>query len=142
MKNNVIYKGYKIRVRCLDWEQINTLDRYWKTFTNYIQTEKIIGLGMNWTDNYLYFDYCLGVINDDDTLNKIKKIDFSNTKFNVEYIELDLPNLNEWETFKGKDSETKEIYENQIDCYNRDYDYELEYIDSKGNIEIKIHFIN
>lgn len=73
---------------------------------------------------------------------KIKEIDFSNTEFNVEYIELNLPNLNEWKTFKGKDIEIREIYENQIDCYNKDYDYELEYIDSKGNIEIKIHFIN
>ena len=50
--------------------------------------------------------------------------------------------MNEWKTFKGKDIEIREIYENQIDCYNKDYDYELEYIDSKGNIEIKIHFIN
>lgn len=138
----MIYKGYKIRVRCLDWEQINTLDRYWKTFTNFIENEKIIGLGMNWSDDYLYFDYAIGVINDDNTLNKIQNIDFSNTDFNMEYIELNLPDLNEWKTFKGKDSKVKEIYENQVDCYNRDYDYELEYIDSKGNIEIKIHFIN
>lgn len=138
----MIYKGYKIRVRCLEWEQINTLNRYWKTFTNFIENEKIIGLGMNWSDDYLYFDYAIGVINDANTLNKIQNIDFSNTDFNMEYIELNLPDLNEWKTFKGKDSEVKEIYENQVDCYNRDYDYELEYIDSKGNIEIKVHFIN
>lgn len=142
MKSNILYKGYKIKVRCLDWEQINTLNSYWQTFTSFIEIEKIIGLGMNWSDDYLYFDYCLGVINDENTFNKMQNIDFSNTDFNVEYIELNLPNLSEWKTFKGKDSKIKEIYENQIDCYNRSYDYELEYIDSKGNIEIKIHFLN
>lgn len=97
---------------------------------------------MNWTDDYLYFDYAIGVIDDDETFNQIQNLDFSNTNFNVEYIELSLPNLNEWETFKGKNREIREIYENQIDCYNRDYNYELERTDSKGNIEIKIHFIN
>lgn len=140
--NAIIFKGYKIRVKCLDWEQVNTLDKYWKTFTKYIKNEKIIGLGMNWSEDYLNFDYAIGVIEDEDTLNKIKSLDFSNTDFNVEYIELKLPSLNEWETFKGKDSKIKEIYEDQIDCYNRSYDYELEFIDSKGNIEIKIHFID
>jgi uncharacterized protein len=33
-----------------------------------IDPSKIIGLGMNWTDDYLYFDYVLGVINDENTL--------------------------------------------------------------------------
>ena len=140
--SSITFKGYKIRVRCLDWEQVNTIGKYWKTLTDHIKNEKIIGLGMNWSEDYLHFDYAIGVIDDEDTLNNIKKIDFSNTDFNVEYIELNLPSLNEWETFMGKDSEIKKIYEDQIDCYNRSYDYELEYIDSKGNIEIKIHFID
>ena len=69
MKNNVIYKGYKIRVRCLDWEQINTLDRYWKTFTNFIETiieNKEYGkLGKITKEKaYIYekiFDYYTGV---------------------------------------------------------------------------------
>ena len=136
----MIYKGYKIRVRCIDWEQINTLDKYWNIFTSCIESEKIIGLGMNWSEDYLYFDYAWGVIDDEDTLNKIKPIDFSNTDFNVDYIEIDLPDLDKWENFKGKEKDLKQIYEKEIDCYKRPYDYELEYIDGKGNIEIKIHF--
>lgn len=138
----MIYKGYKIRVRCIEWEQVKVLDNYWNLFTSHIPFEKIIGLGMNWTDNYLYFDYALGVIDDEEILNILKNIDFSNTDFNVDYIEINLPDFKEWESFKGKEKDLKEIYEKEIDCYNRPYDYELEYIDGKGNIEIKIHFIN
>ena len=136
----MLYKGYKIRVRCIEWEQIKTLDKYWNIFISCVESEKIIGLGMNWSEDYLYFDYALGVIDDYDTLNKITTIDFSNTEFDVEYIEINLPDLKEWETFRGKEKNLKQIYEKDIDCYERPYDYELEYIDSKGNIEIKIHF--
>jgi len=139
---SVIYKGYKIRVRCIDWEQIKTIDQYWKLFTDSIASEKIIGLGMNWSDDYLYFDYAVGIINDEETFNKIQSVACSNQDFKAQYVELDLPNLNKWSVYKGKDSQVKEIYENQIDCYNREYDYELEYIDSAGNIEIKIHYID
>ncbi len=138
----MIYKGYKIRVRCIDWEQIDLLDRYWKLFTSYVESEKLIGLGMNWAEDYLYFDYALGVINDEDTLNKIKSIDLSETEFDMSYIEIRLPNLDEWETFKGKAKDLKQLYEKEIDCYEKAYNYELEYIDSKGNLEIKIHYIN
>lgn len=136
----MIYKGYKIRVRCIDWEQVKVLDKYWNIFTNCVPSETIIGLGMNWTDDYLYFDYALGVIDDEETLNKIKLIDFSDKGFDTEYFEINLPEFSEWETFKGKASNLKEIYEKDIDCYKKPYDYELEYIDSKGNIEIKIHY--
>lgn len=136
----MIYKGYKIRVRCINWEQVDLLDRYWMLFTSYVESEKLIGLGMNWTEDYLYFDYALGVIDDEDTLNKIKSIDLSETKFDMNYIEINLPNLEEWETFKGKEKDLKQIYENKIDCYNKPYNYELEYIDGKGNLEIKIHY--
>ena len=68
----MIYKGYKIKVKCLEWEQVNLIGEYWNFFTSYIESKKLIGLGMNWTENYLYFDYALGVIDDEDTLNKIK----------------------------------------------------------------------
>lgn len=136
----MIYKGYKIRVRCVDWEQVDLLDRYWKLFTSYVESEKLIGLGMNWTEDYLYFDYALGVIDDEDTLNKIKSIDLSETEFDINYIEISLPSFEEWKTFKGKEKYLKQIYENKIDCYNKPYNYELEYIDGKGNLEIKIHY--
>lgn len=138
----MIYKGYKIRVRCIDWEQIDILDKYWSIFTSHIASDKLIGLGMNWTNDYLYFDYALGVIDDEITLNEIKSIDFSNTNFDIDYIEISLPNIEEWEAFKGKEKDLVKIYEKDIDCYNKSYDYELEYIDGKGNLEIKIHFIN
>ncbi len=137
---NMIYKGYKIRVRCIGWEQIDVLDKYWGLFTSYIASEKLIGLGMNWTSDYLYFDYALGVIDDEITLDKIKSIDFSKLDFDIDYIEINLPNFDKWQTFKGKEKDLIQIYEKDIDCYNRPYDYELEYIDGKGNLEIKIHF--
>lgn len=138
----MIYKGYKIRVRCIDWEQVNILDQYWNIFTSYLDYANIIGLGMNWTDDYLYFDYALGTIDDEETLDKIKNIDFSNTDFAVEYIEIVLPNWEEWVSFKGQEKDLKEIYEKEVDCYKKPYDYELEYIDGQGNIEIKIHYID
>lgn len=137
----MIYKGYKIKVRCIDWEQVKILDKYWSVFTKYVNSKDIIGLGMNWTDNYLYFDYALGVINNEKVLENLKNIDFSNTGFDVEYIEVNLPNLNEWKSFKGKEKDLIQIYENEIDCYNIPYDYELEYINN-DDIEIKIHFID
>ncbi len=136
----MIYKGYKIRVRCIDWEQIEVLNKYWRYVSSHINIEKIVGLGMNWTDDYLYFDYALGVIDDETTLKKLKSIDFSKADFNVEYIEIELPNIEEWESFKGKNSNIKQIYENDVNCYEKSYDYELEYIDSRKNIEIKIHY--
>lgn len=137
----MFYKGYKIRVRCIDWEQINILDKYWQLFTSYVESKKLIGLGMNWSQDYLYFEYAIGIINDEETLNKIKSIDFSGTSFNVDYVEINLPALNEWESFKGRENDLKQIYEIEIDCYEKIYDYELEYIDGKGNIEIKIHYL-
>ncbi|MCM1052796.1 MAG: hypothetical protein NC483_02295 [Ruminococcus sp.] len=138
----MIYKGYKITVRCINWEQIDTLDKYLALFTPYASKEKLIGLGMNWTKDYLYFDYAVGVINNEEILKKLKNIDFSNTQFKPEYIEINLPELKTWEKFKGKEKDLKDIYEQVVKCYERPYDYELEYIDGKGNIEIKIHYIN
>ncbi len=135
----MIYKGYKTRVRCIDWEQVDVLGKFWDTATSILDNEKIVGLGMNWTENY--FDYALGVIDDEDTLQKLKSIDFSKNGLDVCYIEVDLPKIEEWEIFKGKEQNLKEIYEKEIDCYNRKYDYELEYIDGNKNIEIKIHFL-
>lgn len=134
------FKGYKITIRCLDWEQVDTIDNYWHLFAKHIDRKNIVGLGFNWSDDKLYFDYAIGVISDEETLKELTKIDFTNTNIKPEYIELDLPGLNEWMTFKGKDYEVKTIYEVEIDSKSKDYDYELEYIDGKGNIEIKIHF--
>lgn len=138
----MLYKGYKIRVRCIEWEQVKVLGEYWDTITSYVDTKKIIGLGMNWTEDNLYFDYALGVIEDEETLRRLKSIHFEDTNFDTTYVEINLPDFMEWENFKGKDYNIKQIYEDDIDCYNKKYDYELEYIDGNGNIEIKIHFID
>ena len=96
---------------------------------------------MNWSDDFKYFDYALGVINDEETLDILKQIDFSKSGFCVEYFEILLQEEKYWETFKGKDKDVKEIYETKIDCYKKKYKYELEYMDNKGNIEIKIYYI-
>lgn len=131
------YKGYKIRVRCINWEQEEYLGTFWNFVTQYIDKNSIIGLGMNWTEDYLYFDYAIGAIKNDVVVKKLGNIDFKSHGFNAEYIEINLPDEKEWQTFRGKDFEVKEIYEKEIDCYNKKYDYELEYIDEKGNIEIR-----
>ena len=136
------YKGYKIRVRCINWEQEEYLSSYWEYITQFVDKNNIVGLGMNWTEDDLYFDYALGVIEDDATLKLIKSVDFTNTRFEPKFIEVDLPVIDEWITFKGTEDCLKEIYTDEIDCYNRKYDYELEYIDKNRNIEIKIHFID
>ena len=138
----MIYKGYKIRVRCIDWEQANTIGHFWATVAAFTEYKDIVGLGMNWSYDNLYFDYALGTIDNEETLSKFKLINFSNINFNPEYFEIELPDWNEWSTFKGRQNDVKEIYENSIDCKHKLYDYELEYIDGKGNIEIKIHFID
>lgn len=70
------YKGFKMRVRCLNWEQIKTIDEFWYYVSSFVEQEKIVGLGMNWTNDYLYFDYALGVIDDEETLEKLKNIPY------------------------------------------------------------------
>lgn len=98
----MIYKGYKIQVRCVDWGQIEKLDAYWNYVGSQVDREKIVGLGMNWTDNGQYFDYALGVIGDERTLAKLNTINFSEANFETEYIEIHLPAQDEWETFRGE----------------------------------------
>lgn len=137
----MIYKGYKIRVRCIEWEQVKEIGAFWDLFTENIKIEKLIGLGMNWSNDYLYFDYAIGTIEDEETLDKIKEINFSKYNIDSKYIELKLPNIDEWEIFKGKEKNLKELYEQEIDCNNKKYNYELEYFDGNGNVEIKIHYI-
>ncbi len=77
----MIYKGYKSRIRCIDWEQVNTIDNFWNTVTSNLDYEKIIGLGMNWSDDLKYIDYALGVIDDKETLGILKQIDFLKQDF-------------------------------------------------------------
>lgn len=92
---------------------MDLLDCYWNLFTSHIGSEKIIGLGMNWIDSE-YFDYAIVVINDEVTSKKIKKLDFSKTSFDVNYVEISLPDFDEWETFKGKEKDLRQIYEKEF----------------------------
>ena len=116
------FKGYKITIRCLDWEQVATIDNYWNLVASHINRKKIVGLGFNWSDDNLYFDYAIGVISDEEALEELNNLDFSKTNIKPEYIELDLPEEDEWMTFKGKDEDIKTIYEVNIDRQNKEYD--------------------
>ncbi len=138
----MVYKGYRIRVRCIDWEQIDKLGRYWDTIALKIDRENLVGLGMSWSKDDLYFDYALGVIDDEATLDKLKIIDLSDTEFDPKYVEILLPDLEEWKAFKGRSEDLERIYKEEVDCCRKSYDYELEYFDSKGNVELKIHYID
>ena len=42
--------------------------------------------------------------------------------------------------YKNNIPTLKQIYEKDMDFDKRPYNYELEYFDGKGNIQIKIHF--
>lgn len=137
----MLFKGYKIRIRCIEWEQVSVIDNFWELVAIHTGYKKIIGLGMNWVENGLYFDYALGVIDDEKTFQKLKSVIINESNLNAEYCEINLPSENEWITYKGKNKDVKDLYEKNIDCYNKRYDYELEYIDGLGNIEIKIHYI-
>lgn len=138
----MVYKGYKLRIRCIEWEQVKIIDNFWHIITKFVSHKDIVGLGMNWSDDYLYFDYAIGVIDNDNALEKLKNIDFKKYDISPIYFEIELPEIDEFSSFKGNVKDVKTIYENYIDCYKRPYDYELEYIDGCGNIEIKIHFID
>lgn len=132
------YRGFKIKVRCINWEQVSTIGDFWFALAKNIGYKNVVGLGTNWTDEH--FDYAIGVIDDDQVLQKLRARAIKQKTFNPEYFELDLPE-EKWSTFKGKDKDVQKIYENDVDCLNKKYDYELEYRD-KTNIEIKVHYLD
>lgn len=132
------YCGYQIRVSCAAWEQVDILGDFWDFIIERLGRGDIVGLGYGWKDNY--FNYAIGVIDDAETLAKIQEIDFGEGGFAPEYVEVELPAESEWVEYTGKTEKLREIYEKQIDCYNRKYDYELEYFDDAGNARILIHY--
>ena len=136
----MIFRGYKIRVRCSNWEQVDCLGKFWQVFTSRIKSDRLVGLGMNWADDGSFFDYAIGTINDDDTFRMIGSDIINNSEFNMSYAEIALPGPGEWTVFHGKEKDLQKIYDTKIDIDNRPYDYELEYIDGKGNLTIKIHY--
>ena len=36
----MIFKGFKIRVKCADWEQTKILGKYWNLFTSFVDSKK------------------------------------------------------------------------------------------------------
>lgn len=135
------YKGYKIRIDCKDWEQLEVLDRFLQFFKRYISLDKLQGLGFEWSKDKTLFSYALGAIDDEEIWRKISKIDFSEFDVAGEFVEIELPIIDEWECFSGRLENIRNIYDLEIDSQNREYDYELEYIDSNDNISIEIHFV-
>ncbi len=127
-----------MRVSCAAWEQVQLLGEFWDYVGDQVGKENLAGLGYGWSNNY--FNYALGAIEDAETLKQLQKIDFAKTKFQVEYVEIDLPELAEWTTYTGREDQLREIYEQQIDCYDQRYDYELEFFDDAGNAKILIHY--
>lgn len=136
-----MFRGVKATFNCSDWSQVELIGNFWEYAAGVIPWIDLAGLGFNWTPDGQYFDYALGTLEQDDGLLKqLQSIDFTSLGIVVEPCEVILPPLNQWETFSGKDSEVQAIYE-KADCYQRKYDYELEYLDGKGNFSTTIHFI-
>lgn len=143
MDNNTIFRGIKATFDCSDWQQVETIGNFWERAASIVPWIDLVGLGCNWTADGRYFDYALGTIEDNSELvEALASIDFASLSLETTPCEITLPPLSDpkWETFSGKDSEVKEIYE-RADCYHRKYDYELEYLDGKGNFSTMIHFI-
>lgn len=133
------YRGYQLTVSCAAWEQLERLGEFWDYVAEKTGMEKIVGLGYGWKDDQ--FNYAVGVIDDEETLAKLRAIDFENGGFAPKYIEIELPEMGEWTEYTGEAKKLREIYETQIDCYDRKYDYELEFFDSAGNVKILIHYV-
>ena len=87
----MIYKGYKLRIRCIDWEQVKVIDNFWGSIDDVVTKDKVIGLGMNWSDDYLYFDYALGTIDDEEVLEKLKNCVPNLQNLKVQFIGWRLP---------------------------------------------------
>ncbi len=133
------YNGYRLRVSCAAWEQVDLLSDYWDFVAEKVGREQIVGLGYGWENDY--FNYALGVIDNEEILARLKEIDFGESQFRPEYVEIDLPELVEWKVYVGAADKLQEIYEQQVACYDRKYDYELEYFDDKGGAKILIHYL-
>ncbi len=138
---NLTFRGVKSTFNCSDWSQVERIGDFWEYAAKIIPWTDLVGLGFNWTANGCYFDYALGTLEEDTTvLEQLRSVDFSPLGITVEPCAVILSPLDEWQTFSGKDSEVQAIYE-KADCYQRKYDYELEYLDGKGNFSTTIHFI-
>jgi len=127
----MIFKGIRIKVSCSNWEQIKILGEFWDEITSKIDINKLVGVGFGWDRDC--FDYAIGLIDSFDELEIIKNFNIDDS----EYIEMNLPDIG-WETRTGKISDIQRIYEEEFDCYNIKFKYEIERFDDKGNCKISV----
>lgn len=132
------FRGYKITYNCDDWHQVQLIGDFWDFMAQFVPRDHLVGLGWNWNDQEHCFDYALGFIDDIPSLDKISHINLAKTEFHPSFCTVQLPS-NNWKTFSGHIDDLQKIYEEQIDPLG-EKDYELEYIDDLGNLQIKIHF--
>lgn len=95
------FYGYKIRVSCADWEQVEVLDSLWVTAAKVVNQEDLVSLGMEWKDDC--FTYAIGALDCNilpaDFENKLLQAGFNIKKING----LALPDVREWRSFYGKE---------------------------------------
>ncbi|MDR0463112.1 MAG: hypothetical protein LBG64_02755 [Pseudomonadales bacterium] len=127
----MLFRGIKIEVSCAAWEQVKTLGDFWDAVSAKVDREKLVGLGYGWENNYFY--YAIGQIDNFENLEEIKNVQIKNG----EYLEIDLPDEG-WKTKTGRASNLQKIYEDDFDCYNVKFKYEIEKFDSEGNCEISV----
>lgn len=127
-EEKMLFKGFEIKVSCAAWEQVEVLGNFWDKAATMVKIEKLVGLGYNWENNY--FSYAIGFIDQFDELEKLRDLD-------AKYVEIELPK-NGWITKKGKIEELQQIYEQEFDCYNQKFKYEIERFDQEDNCEISV----
>lgn len=133
------FYGYKIRVSCANWEQVELLGRFWDEVAMMVGYDNIVGLGMEWSEDH--FTYAIGVFNEQ-VVREVSEETLRTAGFDVSYTEVGLPEKSEWTVFEGKEDDLQKIYIEKVDCMNRKYDYELEFIDGRGNLKLMIHYID
>lgn len=132
------FYGYKIRIACANWEQVKPLGKFWSVVTAMVGHDEVVGLGMDWSNGH--FTYAMGSF-DKRVVSRISEIKLKTAGFDVEYIEVELPEESEWTVFEGKEKDLQKIYDKQVDGMCRKYDYELELFDGNGNLKLMIHFM-
>lgn len=132
------FYGYKAMIACsADWVQVRALGNFWDIVTDAVGYDGVVGLGMEWTGDE--FTYAMGSF-DKSLAAQIPECKLREKGFAVEYVEIDLPDEDEWQTFTGRADDLRKICEEQVDDRNRKYDYELEFFDGKGGVKIMIHY--
>jgi hypothetical protein len=127
------FKGIRKQISCANWEQLETLGKFWSDMSAVVSTDKLAGLGWEWKDDH--FEYAIGLIDNFKELDLVKNSAIDGG----EYFEIELPS-DGWKTVRGKAKDLRKIYEEEFDCYDSKYKYEIEKFDSKGNCEISVWY--